>query len=86
MLEEVYYRSHEDHEVKYRLVTPGLGLVSYVATVALTSKGPTSTLVVYTREMRFADPSLVDSMGALLKLEMENLQAYFTKGGGERHQ
>jgi hypothetical protein len=79
LLEEVYYRSDEDHVLKYQLVNPSLGMESYLAAVELTSQGATGTLVVYTREMRFADPSLVGSFTGLLQLEMENLQAHFAK-------
>jgi hypothetical protein len=79
LLEEVYYRSNEDHVLKYQLVTPALGMESYLATVDLTSEGPQSTRVTYTREMRFADPSLLASFSGLLQLEMTNLQAYFAK-------
>ncbi len=74
-LEEVYSVSHDDHELKYKLVTPALGMESYDATIALTSKGPQSTLVAYTREMRFADPSLVETFSNLLQLELTNMRA-----------
>lgn len=81
-VEEVYFRSHEDHELKYKLVTPALGMESYDATIALTSQGPQSTLVVYSREIRFTDPSLVDSFSGLLQRELTNMQAYYAKTGG----
>jgi hypothetical protein len=79
LLEEVCYRSDEDHALKYQLVNPSLGMESYLATIELTSQGATSTRVVYTREMRFADPSQVGSFTGLLQLEMVNLQAYFAE-------
>lgn len=79
MLEEVFHRSHADHEIRYRLVTPGLGIVSYTATIALAEEDAQRTRVVYTREMSFADPALVPSFIDLLQLEMVNLQNHFAR-------
>jgi hypothetical protein len=80
LLEEVYSRSHDDHVIQYRLVTPALGIQSYAATIALTAVEGGRTRIVYSRDMRFDDPAAAGGFAELFELEIANLQAYLAKG------
>lgn len=77
LLEEVDYRSDPDQVIGYHLVTPGLGIERYSATIELEAEGPHATRVTFTRAMRFADPALVDGFAELFQVEMANFQDYF---------
>jgi hypothetical protein len=80
LLEEIFYRSHEEHTLQYRLVTPALGIVSYIGTLELNEDDAGRTVITFTRDLRFADPSLVGPLTASMQPEMANMQAYFAKG------
>jgi hypothetical protein len=80
LLEEIFYRNHDDKVLQYRLVTPALGIESYVGTLELDEVDAEVTVITFSREMRFADPASADALIGLLQAEMVNLQAYFARG------
>ncbi len=80
LLEELFYRSHEEHKLQYRLVTPALGIVSYIGTIELDEVEAGRTVITFTRNLRFADPSLVSPITASMQPEVANILAYFANG------
>jgi hypothetical protein len=80
LLEEIFYRNHEEHILQYRLLTPALGIVGYIGTLELDEDDAGRTVITYTRDLRFADPSLVGPITASMEPEMAKMQAYFAKG------
>jgi hypothetical protein len=78
VLEEVFRQDKEEKVLGYRLVTPALGIQSYVATIDLDPIDNDHTRVTYTRDMRFDDPtSAVPAFDALFQTEIANLVALF---------
>jgi hypothetical protein len=77
VLEEVFYVDHGDRVLKYRLVTPALGIQSYVATISLDPVDNDHTTISFSRDIVFDDPASVDAFAALFEQEIANLQAYF---------
>ena len=82
ILEEVFYMSHADHVLKYRLVTPALGILSYVGTISIEPIDETHSQLTFSRDVVFADPASVDGFAALFHQEATALQAYFNERGG----
>ena len=77
VLEEVFHQDKAAHVLRYRLVTPALGIQTYVATIELDAVDNNHTRVVYTRDMTFDDPASAASFAALFEQEIAYLQAYF---------
>ena len=75
--EEVFFVDHADKVLKYRLVTPALGIQSYVATISLDPIDNDHTRITFSRDMVFDDPASVDAFAALFEQEIAALQAYF---------
>ena len=81
VLEEVFFVDHGDKVLKYRLVTPALGIQSYVATISLDAVDNDHTTISFSRDIVFDDPASVDAFAALFEQEIANLQAYFADHG-----
>ena len=79
VVEEVTLQDKKDKVLEYRLVTPALGIQTYLATVALDPIDNTHTRVTYTRLMTFDDPASAASFAALFEQEIAALQAHFAK-------
>lgn len=77
VLEEVFVQDKEAKVLRYRLVTPALGIQSYVATIDLDPIDNDHTRVTYTRDMTFDDPASVPGFDALFQQEIANLVALF---------
>ena len=77
VVEEVYFQDKQDKVLKYRLVTPALGILTYDATIALDPIDNDHTRVVYTRDMTFVDPQSAASFAALFEQEIAAFQAAF---------
>jgi hypothetical protein len=81
LLEEVFYMSHADHVVKYRLVDPALGIQSYAGTIDLDPIDATHTRLTFSREAVFDDPASAGPFGDLFHQEAVDIQAYFARRG-----
>jgi hypothetical protein len=81
LLEEVWYMNHADYVVSYRLVTPALGILAYGGTIDLDPIDETHTLLTFTREATFADPSASTAFAALFHQEAVDIQGYFLNRG-----
>jgi hypothetical protein len=79
VVEEVTLRDVTEREFGYRVVYPVLGLQSYVATVSLEPADNTHTVITFSRDITFDDPSAVDTWAALFEQEIADIQAYFAK-------
>jgi len=66
-----------DKVLQYRLVTPALGIQSYVATISLDPVDNDHTTISFSRDMVFDDPASVDGFAALFEQEIASLQAHF---------
>lgn len=77
VVEEVYLQDHAEKVLGYRLVTPALGIQTYVASVSLDPLDNDHTMVTFTRDMTFDDPASVDGFAALFEQEVAALHAYF---------
>jgi hypothetical protein len=77
VLEEVYFVDDTDNVLKYRLVTPALGIQSYSATIALDPIDNDHTCISFSRDMVFDDPAAAASFATLFEQEIAFIQAYF---------
>lgn len=77
VVEEVTLRDVTEREFGYRVVYPTLGLQSYAATVSLDPVDNTHTVITFSRDITFDDPSAVDTWAALFEQEIADIQAYF---------
>lgn len=77
VVEEVYLQDHAEKVLGYRLVTPALGIQTYVSIVALEPLDNDHTIVTLTRDVSFDDPASVDAFAALFEQEAAAVQAYF---------
>ena len=77
VLEEVSYVDPDDRVLMYRLVTPALGIQSYVATISLDPVDSHHTAISFSRDIVFDDPASVNGFAALFEQEIANIQAYF---------
>lgn len=75
--EQVYYLSHEDHVLGYRLVTPALGIVTYVAAMDVDKLANGQSRLTFSRDILFEDPAVVPDFAALFEQEIASLQAHF---------
>jgi hypothetical protein len=81
VLEEVFFVDPDDKVLKYQLVTPALGIQSYVATISLDPVDNDHTTISFSRDIVFDDPASADAFAALFEQEIANLQAYFADNG-----
>jgi hypothetical protein len=81
VLEEVFFVDRSDKVLRYRLVTPALGIRSYVATMALDPVDNRRTTLSFSRDLVFDDPASVDAFAALFEQEIAALQSYFADRG-----
>ena len=81
VLEEVFFVDHGEKVLRYRLVTPALGIQSYVATISLDAVDNDHTTISFSRDMVFDDPASVDGFAALFEQEIASLQAHFADNG-----
>lgn len=77
VVEEVTLRDVTEREFGYRVVFPTLGLQSYTATVSLEPADNTHTVITFSRDITFDDPSAVGTWAALFEKEIADIQAYF---------
>ena len=77
VVEEITLRDRQEKVFGYRVVYPTLGLQSYTATVSLDPVDNTHTLITFSRDITFDDPSAVDAWAALFEQEIADIQAYF---------
>lgn len=76
--EQVSFRSERQKLLEYRLVTPALGIESYVATMQVTRLGNHRSTLTFSRVLRFADPASVPTFAELFHQEAINIQTYFS--------
>jgi hypothetical protein len=82
VVEEVHFVDHATHVLKYRMVVPVLGFLSYAGTIDLDPIDETRTRITFSRDAAFADPaSSVEAFAALFHQEATTIQAYFNGRG-----
>lgn len=77
VVEEITRRDVQEKVLGYRVVYPTLGLQSYTATISLDAAGSTHTVITFSRDITFDDPSAVGTWTALFEQEIADIQAYF---------
>ncbi|WP_420126827.1 SRPBCC family protein [Longimicrobium sp.] len=77
VVEEITRRDVQEKVFGYRVVYPALGLQSYTATITLDAADNTHTVITFSRDITFADPSAVGTWAALFEQEIADIQAYF---------
>lgn len=77
VVEEITRRDVHDKVLGYRVVFPTLGLQSYTATISLDAADNTHTVITFSRDITFDDPSAVGTWAALFEQEIADIQAYF---------
>lgn len=77
VVEEITLRDVRERVLGYRVVFPTLGLQSYAATISLEPADNTHTVITFSRDITFDDPSAVDTWAALFEQEIADIQAYF---------
>lgn len=82
VLEEVFFVDGEDRVLKYRLVTPALGIQRYSAAISLDAIDHNHTRITFSRDLVFEDPASVDAFAALFAQEIASLRAYFANHTG----
>lgn len=75
--EEVIFLDRAEKVLKYRLVTPALGIHSYAGTLSLDPVDNDHTLITFSRDVVFDDPAAVAGFTALFEQEIDLIQAYF---------
>ena len=77
--EQVFFRDHDAKILQYQLVEPALGLQSYVGTMQVVPVDADTSVLVFSRDIRFDDPASADSFAGLFEQEIAYLQDYFTR-------
>ena len=75
--EEILLIDRAEKVLKYHLVTPALGIRSYVGTVSLDPVDHDHSLITFSRDVAFDDPAALPDFTALFEQEIGYIQAYF---------
>jgi hypothetical protein len=78
ILEEVYARDKDDYTMRYHLLEPALGIVSYDALFELAPISNEQTAYSITREVTL-EPGVIDGLAGLIAVETQNMQDHFAK-------